>query len=285
MVKDCDMDIYISCDIEGIGCVVRPEHSTIPGRDYLQSRRLMTAEVNAAIAGACEAGAAHVVVADAHNVGLNILPEELDERAELIMGAPRPLSMMAGVEEGFDAVFLIGYHAKPGTQNGLIVHNHHSRIRTMFLSGPDFPRKEMGELGMNAALAGLYDAPVVLVSGDETTCLEAHKLIPSVNTVAVKRGMGAYAARCLHPRECRRRIYAAACQAVGSLSGRAPLRIGENIRMELEFTTASGADQVSIVPGLRRTGPMSMEAGPLPLRDIFNMFITVADLVDQVPYL
>ena len=142
MVKDCDMDIYISCDIEGIGCVVRPEHSTIPGRDYLQSRRLMTAEVNAAIAGACEAGAAHVVVADAHNVGLNILPEELDERAELIMGAPRPLSMMAGVEEGFDAVFLIGYHAKPGTQNGLIVHNHHSRIRTMFLSGPDFPARK-----------------------------------------------------------------------------------------------------------------------------------------------
>lgn len=279
------MNVYISCDIEGVGCVVRPEHSTIPGRDYIQSRRLMTGEVNAAVAGAFEAGASEVVVADSHNVGLNILPEELDERAELIMGSPRPLSMMEGVEEGFDAVFFIGYHAKPGTPDGLIVHNHHSRIRTMHLSGPEFPRTEMGELGMNAALAGLYDAPVVLVSGDAATCAEARALLSAPETVAVKRGIGAYAARCLHPMECRRRIRAAARKAIESLPGKRPFRLGGDIRMELEFTTASGADQVQRTPGLRRTGPMSLEAGPLPLRDIFDTFITVAELVDQVPYL
>ena len=91
------MRIYISCDIEGIGCVVRPEHSTIAGRDYAMSRHLMTEEVNAAIKAAFHAGAALVVVSDSHNVGLNLLPEELDERAELIMGTHRPLSMMEGV--------------------------------------------------------------------------------------------------------------------------------------------------------------------------------------------
>lgn len=221
------MNVYISCDIEGVGCVVRPEHSTIQGRDYIQSRRLMTGEVNAAIAGAFEAGATEVVVADSHNVGLNLLPEELDERAELIMGTPRPLSMMEGVDQGFDAAFFLGYHAKPGTQDGLIIHNFHSRIRNMTLNG-----LSVGELGMNAALAGLYGVPVALVTGDEVTGTEAKALMPWVDTVAVKRGIGAYAAQCLHPNVCRRRIHNAAATALRTLKAKKPWKVEEPTVLE-----------------------------------------------------
>lgn len=274
------MKVYISCDIEGIGCVARPEHSTIQGRDYIQSRRLMTGEVNAAIAGAFDAGATQVVVADSHNVGLNLLPEELDERAELIMGTPRPLSMMEGVEQGFDAAFFIGYHAKPGTQNGLIIHNFHSRIRNMSLNG-----LSVGELGMNAALAGLYGVPVALVSGDAVTGEEARALMPWVETVAVKHGIGAYAARCLHPNVCRRKIHEAAVTALRGLSGKKPWQVAQPTVLELELTTASTADRLARIPGLERVAPMTMRTAPVDLRTAFDTFLTASDLVDMVPFI
>ncbi|MBZ4659703.1 MAG: peptidase D-aminopeptidase, partial [Desulfacinum sp.] len=101
------MKVFISVDIEGIGCVVRSEHSSPQGREFQWARKRMTEEVNAATAGAFAAGASEVVVADSHNVGLNLLADELDPRVRLVMGSPRPLSMMEGVQLGFDAVFLV----------------------------------------------------------------------------------------------------------------------------------------------------------------------------------
>jgi D-amino peptidase len=274
------MKVYISCDIEGVGCVVRPEHSTVAGRDYAMSRHFMTEEVNAAIRGAFHAGAAHVVVSDSHNVGLNLLPEELDERAELIMGTPRPLSMMEGVERGFDAVLFVGYHAKPGTADAVIAHNFHSRIRDTLLN-----HVSVGEIGMNAALAALYDVPVALVAGDAAAAAEAKALMPWVETVAVKRGIGAYAAQCLHPHVCRRRIYDGTVTALRNLHGMRPWKMAEPVVMELELTTASTADRLESVPLLNRVSAMNMRTEPVPLRTAYNIFLSASALVDMVPHI
>lgn len=273
------MKVFISCDIEGIGCVVRPEHSTIAGRDYIQSRRLMTGEANAAIRGAFDSGATQVVIADAHNVGVNLLPEELDERAEMIMGSPRPLSMMEGVEQGFDAVLFVGYHAKPGTCNGLIVHNFHSRIRDVKLNGVS-----MGEMGINAALAGMYNAPVALVTGDVVTGEEAKALMPWVETVAVKRGIGAYSAQCMHPSLSCRKIYDGTLTALKNLRSKKLFKVDEPTVMEMELTTASTADRLERIPGFLRIAPMTMRTEPVSLRTAFDTFITATDLVDLVPF-
>ncbi len=116
------MRVYISADIEGIGCIVRQEQSSVGGREYVWARKMMTEEVNAAIRGAFDGGAVEVVVSDSHNVGLNLIPEDLDERISIVMGSPRPLSMMEGVDMGFDAVFLVGYHGMSGTANSNLVH-------------------------------------------------------------------------------------------------------------------------------------------------------------------
>src|SRR5512136_2580249 len=106
------MKVYISADIEGIGCIVRSEQSSPGGREYAWARKMMTEEVNAAIRGAFDAGASEVVVSDSHDTGLNLIPEELDERVSLIMGSPRPLSMMDGIGDKTDVVFLVGYHGR-----------------------------------------------------------------------------------------------------------------------------------------------------------------------------
>ncbi len=274
------MKVYISCDIEGVGCVARPEHSRVDGREYPQSRRLMTGEVNAAIRAAFDAGATQVVVADSHNVGVNLLPEELDARAELIMGSPRPLSMMQGVEQGFDAVLFVGYHAKPGAKDGVIIHNHHSRIRDTRLNG-----LSVGELGMNAAMAGLYGAPVALVTGDAATAEESKALLPWAQTVAVKRGIGAYAAQCLHPSVCRQKIYDAALAALRGLPGMKIWKPEEPTVLEMELTTASTADRLERIPGLLRVDGMTMRTEPVALRTAFDTFLTAADLVDLVPFI
>ncbi len=274
------MNVFICCDIEGVGCVVRHENSTIAGRDYPLARRLMTGEVNAAIGGAFEAGASRVLVADSHNVGLNILPEELDERAELVMGMPRPLAMMEGVDQGFDAAFLVGCHAKPGTADGVIAHNFHSRLRDCRLNG-----RSVGELGLNAGLAGLFGVPVALVTGDEATAAEARALLPGVETVAVKKGIGAYAAQCLHPAVCREKIRRGALAALSRLGSFHPWVPDQPTVLELDTTTASSADQLERIPGLRRTGPMTLVGDPAPYRQVFDIFHLAEDMVDNVPYL
>ena len=278
MELESNMRIFISCDIEGIGCVVRPENSSIPGRDYGLARRLMTGEVNAAIQGAFEAGAERVLVADSHNVGLNLLPEELDERAEIIMGSPRPLAMMEGVDQGFDAAFLVGYHAKPDTADGVLVHNFHSRISDCRLNG-----LSVGELGLNAALAGLFGVPVALVTGDAAVTEEAAALLPGVETVAVKKGIGAYAARCLHPAVCRGRIRDGARLALGKLGVLKPWLPDQPTGLELDAATAGAADQLERIPGLKRAGPLTLKSDPAPFRLIFDIFHLAVDLVDRAP--
>ena len=110
--------IFISVDMEGIGGITTVRQITRGTDDYSWARRLMTEETNAAIAGATDAGALKIVVSDAHGDMGNILPMELDPRAELVQGTPKlPWSMMTGIEEAFTGCVFLGYHAGSGTAN------------------------------------------------------------------------------------------------------------------------------------------------------------------------
>ena len=118
------MRVYISVDMEGVAGVVH-EDQTNPleprvAHEYARFRKLMTLEANAAIEGAVAGGATRIVVNDAHWVMRNLLIEELHEAAELVSGDPKPLSMMQGIDEGFDAVFFLGYHAMAGTAGAVL---------------------------------------------------------------------------------------------------------------------------------------------------------------------
>ena len=275
------MKIYISADIEGIGCVVRSEHSSPQGREYAFARKQMTAEVNAAIQGAIDSGATDVVVADAHNVGLNLIPDELDERACLIMGSPRPLSMMEGIQEGFDAALFVGYHAMAGTYDSSIVHVFTGRIAELKMNG-----QTMGEIGLNAGLAGYYNVPVALVTGDDKTCAEAEALLPGVETVAVKRGIGAYASLCLHPGKTRELIYQAAKEAVAKTGILTPVGYNDQpVTMELRFTTASAVDRVMRMPRVKRLDNLTVRFVGDNYIEAFQAFNVMADLVELVPFI
>lgn len=273
------MKIYISTDIEGIGCVVRGEHFMIEGRDYPEARRLMTEEVNAAVAGAFDAGAREAVVCDAHNVGLNLLPELLDDRATLIMGGPRPLSMMEGIHMGFDAVFLVGYHAMSGTADSTIVHIISSRVAEVRINGV-----RMGEIGLSAMVAGHFDVPVALVTSDDAGASEARDLLETAETVAVKQGIGAYAAHCLHPATCRRMIRAAAAKALTRIDRFVPLAVEGPILLEMCFTTVAGADQALRMPGAERTDGLTVRWQADDALDAYRAVIAMAALAGAAPF-
>ena len=126
------MRVYISVDMEGIAGVVH-EDQTDPidprhAAEYARSCRLMTGEANAAIEGALAAGAGRIVVSDSHWLMRNISADELHEAAELLSGNPRSLSMVEGIDDGFDALFFIGYHGRAGTARSTIDHTYTDRI-------------------------------------------------------------------------------------------------------------------------------------------------------------
>ena len=274
------MKLLISADIEGVGAVVRREHSGVQEREYLQARRFMTQEVNAAIRGGFDAGASEVLVVDAHNVGLNLYPEDLDERADLVMGSPRPLAMMEGVDRGMDAVCFIGYHGMAGSADAAIAHIFHGRVAELRFNG-----LRVGEIGLNALLAGHYQVPVVMISGDAAACREAAELIPGIETASVKESIGAYAGICRHPVRCREMIYETACRALSGAGSASPLVMTGEVTMEIRCTTASGIDRALRLPGTRRVKGDTLTYKASDYLQAFRAFSVIADLMELVPFI
>ena len=79
------MKILIAADMEGITGVTTWDHVNPGHAEYARFRKLMTADVNAAIRGACDAGATHVIVADGHWNGSNIRGHQLAKAGVLGM--------------------------------------------------------------------------------------------------------------------------------------------------------------------------------------------------------
>lgn len=241
------MKVFISADMEGISGIVHPDQTDSKHKEYDRARQLMTDEVNAAIAGAVAGGATEVVVNDSHGGMTNILLEHLLAPAHLISGSPKPLSMMQGIDEGADVAFFVGYHAQAGTLHGILEHTYSSStVWQVTLNG-----QPVGETGLNAALAGHYGVPVVLVTGDQAVCQEARNLLgPHVETVPVKRSYGRTAARCLPTAQAHQAIREAAQRAV-TVTG-APLVIPAPVTVAVDLVKTTQADAAALLPGSRR---------------------------------
>lgn len=260
------LSVFISADMEGISGIVDNEY-TSPGKsDYGRARQLMTEDVNAAVAGAVTGGATSVIVNDSHGPMRNILIEELHPTARLISGSPKPLSMMEGIlgqEDGvaggpgakpWDMAFLVGYHARAGTANAILDHTWTGVIFEVFLNG-----REVGEIGLNAALAGSVGVPVALVTGDDKACAEAVALLgDQLQTAVVKRAVGRYAADCLSLRDARYLIETAARQAVSSPPPPA-LKITPPYHLVVGWAKTIYAEAAATMPGSRRVDGRHVE--------------------------
>lgn len=266
------MNILISADMEGISGVVSNSHTRADHKEFERFRVLMTDDVNAAVDGALAAGAARIVVNDSHSTMTNILIEKLHSTAELISGSPKSFSMMEGITADVDAVFFIGYHASAGTQHAVLAHTWSGAVLEVRLNDIS-----VGEIGLNAALAGAFDVPVVLVTGDEAATAEARALLGSVETVAVKKAVGEVAAQCLHPETVHERIRAAAARALAS-PGTPPFALEPPIVLRVTFQRPLFADRAQLIPGCSRLDGRTLKWVGDDMRAVYQAFTAMARL-------
>ena len=241
------MKILISTDIEGVAGVAHPEQTRSGNPEYERARAWMTDEANAAIRGAFEGGATHVLVNDSHGGFRNLLLDRLDPRAQTVTGKPRYLGMMAGVEQDCDAVYLVGYHAR-SQSTGVLAHTINSfAFRTVRVNG-----SELGEAGLYGALAGEFGVPVALLSGDDVFLAETAPTFPGAIGVETKRAYGNTVCTSVAPARACALIHEASKAAVSNVPNLRPFTISGSLECELTTQTPGLADLFCQWPDMRR---------------------------------
>ncbi|MFO8059042.1 MAG: M55 family metallopeptidase [Bacillota bacterium] len=244
------MKVYMSVDMEGASGVSSSRLVSRKEREYERGRKLLTGDVNAAVRGALEAGAEEVLVNDAHGSMTNILVEDLEKGARLITGSNKQLLQMAGIDETFAAAFFVAYHAREGTENGVLNHTIMGSVVTEIRRNGEV----MGETGINAGIAGVFGVPVVLVTGDDRVAAEASALIPGIETAVVKTGLDRHTASCLPPGESQELIRQAAARALQRREEIAPHRVESPVVFDVTFKTTPSVNMACLFPSVERTG-------------------------------
>ena len=234
--------IFIVTDMEGVGGVNNADEQLLPGqRRYEESRRLLTGEVNAAVAGAFEAGASQVVIWDGHDASRSLSIDEIDQRAQLIQGRDTPADYYLA-EKLYDGIMFVGQHAMAQAKGGVLAHSQSFSVQNIFLNG-----KPVGETGQVAAIAGYFDIPVIMLSGDQAACEEMLGLQPKAETVAVKRLVGTSSTLSLSHAEAKAEIQAAARRAVTRVKEFTPWKISSPVEMKIEsFPGKSGISTTAL---------------------------------------
>jgi D-amino peptidase len=260
--------VYISVDMEGIAGIATLDQVTRGGSGYVRAQHLMTAETNAAIAGAFDAGAEAVLVNDSHGTQDNLIHEELDPRARLIFGTPKLDCMAEGVSSDHDVAFFLGYHAAAGAP-GVLAHTFSGHFLSVRLNGAPVSEAEVNSL--QAAEVGV---PLGLLTGDDVICA-ATKSLPGVELVEVKEAHGYTAVNSLSPAQARRLIHDAAGTAVTKAPTLKPVSIPAELAVEIDMPNPIGAEYGALIPGVRRTGDLTIAGTFASPREMLG-FICVA---------
>ena len=273
------MDVLISVDMEGVAGIATRQQIHPQGRDYPIARALMTAEANAAVAGAFDGGATSVVVNDSHGPMDNLLGEQLDQRADYVVGDPKPLDMMQEVTPQTGVVLFVGYHAGAADPAGVLAHTYSgSGFAEVRLNG-----RSISEAELNALMAAAAGVPVGLVTGDDVICAVAEKAFPGVITVPVKTALGRTAARSKHPAAAREAITAGAARAVASATARTirPVPIPDELVIEAELRPNGAIEMAALVPGTERTDARTVRYQAATPRTAMDVLIVWSALTSQ----
>lgn len=242
------LKVYISADMEGIAGVVTNEQLGPAGFEYQRARQFMTDEVNAAIQGARDAGATEILVSDAHGNGQNLLIDQLPNDVRIIRSWPRPLMMMEGIDSTFAAAIFIGYHSGTANVAGVRAHTMSSVTFTgVALNGTQVP-----EGGVNAAIAGHFGVPVVMVSGDDAAVAEVRKFTGPIQGAIVKRAISFHAAETMVPKAAQELIRARVKAGVEQRATARAYRLNGNVTLDVAFKHYRAAEIVAYLPGIVR---------------------------------
>ena len=243
-----ELKIYISADMEGVVGVVTGDQLGPSGFEYQRFRAFMTEEVNTAIEAAFEAGATEVVVSGSHGNGENLLLEELPDNVVVVRSWPRPLSMMQGIDETFDGAIFLGYHTSTTNTRGVRAHTLSSaRLTAVRLNG-----QPMAEAGINAAIAGHFGVPILMVSGDDAIIEETTALLGDVEGAVVKWALGFHSAKTLTPEAAYPVIREKVKAAIARIDDFKPYRFDGPIELEVSFKNYRPVEVLAYLPIVER---------------------------------
>ena len=246
--QDDGLKIYISADMEGVVGAVTGEQLSPGGFEYERFRQFMTDEVNAAIEAARLAGATEFLVSDSHGNGQNLLIEQLPDDIMIVRSWPRPLGMMEGIDETFDGVIFTGYHSSTANTRGVRAHTMSSaNITSLRLNGI-----EMTEGSMNAAIAGHFGVPVILVTGDDAAVAENQVIIGDIEGAIVKWSYGFHSARTLTPEAAYEEIRVRTASAISRIEEFEPYVLDTPITLELSLKHYMPVETLSYLPNVDR---------------------------------
>ena len=248
------LKIYISADMEGVVGVVTGDQLGPQGFEYNRFREFMTEEVKAAVGAAFDAGATEIVISDSHGNGENLLIDKLPKNVTIVRSWPRPLMMMQGIDETFDGAIFIGYHTSTTNMAGVRAHTISSaRLADVRLNGVSMP-----EAGINAAIAGSFNVPVIMISGDDAIVKEATDLIGNIEGAVVKWAISFHAAKTLTPEMAYELIREKTRKAIQRIKEFKPYKVKQPVQLDVRFKAYRPSELLAYLPIVQRTDSHSI---------------------------
>lgn len=222
------MRVVISVDMEGASGIGSAKERSGQGLLWEEGRRYLTADCNAVIGGALDAGATRIVLHDSHGFDYNnIIYHDLDPKAELVRGLP--IFFFEDLRAEFDACFIVAAHAGPHRVNAFASHLYSGQLfQEVRING-----QPVGEGEVTAAMAGALGIPTALVTGDDVVCADMSAAIPGLETAVVKTSLSRFAARCLPLSKTQEILRSAARRALETLGERRPFTYQGPLTLEV----------------------------------------------------
>ena len=267
------MKILVSADLEGVSGVSHPDQIYPDGKYYKETVLRWAQELNAIVDGLKEAGVKKIVINDSHNHSRN-LDSSLVPKASIVIGWQRQYSMVSGVEKDFDACFFTGYHGMAGSKSTLS-HTYRPRI----IKRVKLNKEPVGEIGLNAALAGVFNVPVVFISGDKETCAEGRNLLgKQIFTVETKKSLSRYSSMSYPFKDVLKDFKSVSAETIKEKKKWKIFKIKSPCTLEVEFSLSNHADACELIPGVKRISDNHVSFTHKDYTVVFKCFLAMGAL-------
>jgi len=271
------MKYFISVDCEGVSGIVRwDEISRAEPKWFKVAQKRVTNEVNAVIEGIISSDKDHgtITVCDSHAQGMNIDLDELNPFAELIRGTPRPLYMMTGIDETYDLIFFIGYHAKIGAMPALMDHSYaSSSIYRLTINN-----EEVGEAEINAGVGGHFGVPLGFISGDTTLCSQINERYPDIITVPTKEAITRFSGKMYPIERVLKEMSDGAKRAIKDIKKMPVIKHKMPATVRIEMMNTLMAETASWVPTVERVDERTVRYKSRNFLELYQTFIVVVSM-------
>jgi D-amino peptidase len=248
------LKVHISVDMEGVAGAVTGEQLGPSGFEYGRFREFMTREALAAVEAARAAGATEILVADSHGNGQNLLIDQFPDDVRIIRSWPRRLGMVAGIDEQVDAAIFIGYHAGTNNPAGVRAHTFSSaNLTRVALNGVN-----VTEGSWNAAIAGHFDVPVIMISGDDAAIAEVRAAVGNIEAAETKRSLGFHSANTLTPQAAQDLIRQRVAAAMSRRQEFTPYKVQTPVTVDVTFKHYLPSEVLAYLPLFQRTDSHSV---------------------------